>query len=208
MDFSMGMLALFPPSLCLIHLTYDYLYSFWSYEYLKRYLTTKDEDSRQTALKILLCGGVAGIVTWASVFPLDVVKTRLQAQTMGEYELPRQQPITTTAAARTINQCPEGQPLLHSTNNTKAPRSSFQLAKEAYRTEGLQAFYRGLGICSFRAFIVNAVQVCLRSFDALHSRLLFTYKDDPHEQWATYEWIMKVLNDKPLNETQNQISLI
>lgn len=38
--------------------------------------------------------------------------------------------------------------------------NSFQMARAVYRAEGLQAFYRGLGVCSIRAFIVNAVQVC------------------------------------------------
>ena len=28
---------------------------------------------------ILVAGGVAGCVTWASVYPLDVIKTRVQA---------------------------------------------------------------------------------------------------------------------------------
>ncbi|KKY26312.1 putative mitochondrial carrier protein [Diplodia seriata] len=45
--------------------------SFWSYELSKRLITSPDEDTpRQAALKVLLCGGIAGVVTWASIFPL------------------------------------------------------------------------------------------------------------------------------------------
>jgi solute carrier family 25 carnitine/acylcarnitine transporter 20/29 len=47
--------------------------------------------------------------------------------------------------------------------------SSLEIAKNAYRTEGAGVFFRGLGICSVRAFVVNAVQ------------------------WAVYEWMMRVL---------------
>jgi solute carrier family 25 carnitine/acylcarnitine transporter 20/29 len=47
--------------------------------------------------------------------------------------------------------------------------SSLEVAKHAYRTEGAGVFFRGLGICSVRAFVVNAVQ------------------------WAVYEWMMRVL---------------
>ncbi|KAL1639349.1 hypothetical protein SLS58_008063 [Diplodia intermedia] len=44
---------------------------FWSYELSKRLITSPDEDTqRQAALKVLLCGGIAGVVTWASIFPL------------------------------------------------------------------------------------------------------------------------------------------
>lgn len=45
------------------------------------------------------------------------------------------------------------------------------MAQHTYRNEGIAPFFRGLGICSVRAFIVNAVQ------------------------WAVYEWMMKVLRD-------------
>jgi hypothetical protein len=93
-------------------------------------------------MKILLCGGIAGIVTWGSIFPLDMVKTRLQAQTMHEHSLAQ---IAT-----------ESQSLLR---QPRATLNSYQMAREVYRAEGLGAFYRGLGICSIRAFIVNAVQV-------------------------------------------------
>lgn len=93
-------------------------------------------------MKILLCGGIAGIVTWGSVFPLDMVKTRLQAQTMADHSF-----------AHTPN---ENQNLLR---QPRATLNSFQMAREVYRAEGMGAFYRGLRICSIRAFIVNAVQV-------------------------------------------------
>lgn len=43
------------------------------------------------------------------------------------------------------------------------------IARQAYQTDGLAVFFRGLGICSVRAFIVNAVQ------------------------WAVYEWMMQLL---------------
>lgn len=110
--------------------------SFWSYELCKRFMVSDDDNAYQSAMNILLCGGIAGVVTWASVFPLDVIKTRLQAQTIGD------------------NGRPESQVLLE-----RRSLSSFQIAKETYRAEGVKAFYRGLGVCSVRAFIVNAVQV-------------------------------------------------
>ncbi|KAF5860171.1 hypothetical protein ETB97_001876 [Aspergillus alliaceus] len=122
--------------------------------------SSKDDDTQNIAMKVLLCGGVAGVATWASVYPLDMIKTRLQAQALGT--------------------CPESQPLMRPQNDRRI-LSSFQLAKATYRTEGLKAFYRGLAVCSIRAFIVNAVQ------------------------WASYEWLMRYLNN-PWNQTHAQIS--
>ncbi|KAJ5391243.1 hypothetical protein N7509_006733 [Penicillium cosmopolitanum] len=128
-----------------------YGFYFWSYELCKRLMTTENESSNQATLKVLLCGGIAGIVTWGSVFPLDMVKTRLQAQTMHDH----------------VGEAAEGRALLGRSRRTL---NSFQIAREVYRAEGVRAFYRGLGICSIRAFIVNAVQ------------------------WAAYEWLMKALS--------------
>ncbi|KAJ5169836.1 Mitochondrial carrier protein [Penicillium coprophilum] len=127
-----------------------YGFYFWSYELCKRFMTSDDDGSHQAAMKILLCGGIAGVVTWGSVFPLDMIKTRLQAQTITDH------------SPRTENQSllrPQRQIL-----------NSFQIAKDTYRVEGIKAFYRGFGVCSVRAFIVNAVQ------------------------WAAYEWLMKSFN--------------
>ena len=46
---------------------------------------------------------------------------------------------------------------------------AWDVAKETYREGGIRPFFRGLTVCSIRAFIVNAVQ------------------------WAVYEWIMMEL---------------
>ena len=92
-------------------------------------------------VKILLAGGAAGVVTWASIFPLDVIKTRLQSP---------DQPIAETYR-------PAQQPLLRHSKQITAGSSG--VARQIYREEGFHGFFRGLGVCSVRAFVVNAVQV-------------------------------------------------
>ncbi|PSN64371.1 solute carrier family 25 protein [Corynespora cassiicola Philippines] len=129
-----------------------YGFYFWSYEWSKQSISSPDDTDRQTAMKVLLCGGLAGIVTWASIFPLDVIKTRVQTQHL--------EPSSRIEG--------EQRALLQS--DPQRPRlSTVQIAKLAYQNEGAGVFFRGLGICSVRAFIVNAVQ------------------------WAVYEWMMRLL---------------
>lgn len=103
-------------------------------------------------MKVLLCGGLAGVITWASIFPLDVIKTRVQTQVLQSSSL-------STGEQRTLLQSDAAKPRL----------SSMEIARQAYQTEGAGVFFRGLGVCSVRAFVVNAVQ------------------------WAVYEYMMRVL---------------
>ncbi|KAF3033000.1 hypothetical protein E8E12_004662 [Didymella heteroderae] len=132
-----------------------YGFYFWSYEWCKQAWTSPDDTDRETAFKVLMCGGLAGIVTWASIFPLDVVKTRVQTQML--------QPEPVRGG--------EQQTLLHA-EGRRTRMGAIQVAKHAYQTEGAGVFFRGLGICSVRAFIVNAVQ------------------------WAVYEWMMRILQQQ------------
>ncbi|RMZ88296.1 hypothetical protein DV736_g4468, partial [Chaetothyriales sp. CBS 134916] len=96
--------------------SFGYGWYFWSYELCKRLLLgqrSADPFVYMKAWETLVAGGVAGVITWASIYPLDVIKTRIQ-----------------TGA----------------------------VAKQIWHESGLRGFYRGLGVCSLRAFIVNAVQ--------------------------------------------------
>ncbi|KAF2206384.1 hypothetical protein CERZMDRAFT_53251 [Cercospora zeae-maydis SCOH1-5] len=134
-----------------------YGFYFWSYELSKRAIANDADTQPQAALKVLLCGGLAGVITWASIFPLDVVKTRVQTwDLMPPASTGVESPLLANSARR-------------SQAIVTARPSSWTIAKTLYRTEGASAFSRGLGVCSARAFIVNAAQ------------------------WAVYEWMMRVL---------------
>ncbi|KAK4136153.1 mitochondrial carrier [Trichocladium antarcticum] len=102
------------------------------------------------AARVLVCGGLAGVLTWLSIFPLDVVKTRVQTQV-------RRPEGGETAGLLGGGQ--KGPPRL----------GAWEMARETYREGGVRPFFRGLMVCSVRAFFVNAVQ------------------------WAVYEWIMAEL---------------
>ena len=109
-------------------------------------MSAEDDSQRRAAMNVLLCGGLAGVVTWASIFPLDVIKTRVQSQSI---------PLMTSV---------EHRPLLTPQGAAEAIAvgtrlNAFQITKLAYREKGVGVFFRGLGVCSIRAFIVNAVQV-------------------------------------------------
>ncbi|QDS78070.1 hypothetical protein FKW77_003558 [Venturia effusa] len=177
-----------------------YGFYFWSYEICNRILSpppskdsVEDESPRMAAAKVLVAGGVAGVVTWASIFPLDVVKTRVQTQSFAS-PAPSPAPAPAPAPAPPSSSSPSlpTTPLLRGnlsptpnttltspTSSTTTPPpakpqtrpSALQTAKTLYKTEGIRPFFRGLGICSVRAFIVNAVQ------------------------WAVYEWMIKVLRE-------------
>ena len=139
-----------------------YGFYFWSYmlatDAWKQWSSKsggENEPASSSAAAVLMCGGLAGIVTWASVFPLDMIKTRVQAQAL----LP---PTGSTA--------PHAEPLLGPAGASAlspARLSTLEVTRLAYREGGLGVFFRGLGVCSVRAFVVNAVQ------------------------WAVYEWIMR-----------------
>lgn len=94
---------------------------------------------------------MAGVITWASIFPLDVIKTRYQVQDM-TLARPEQRPLL---AGEVVG--------ITEVVGTSALRrqSALQVARDAYHQEGIAVFFRGLGVCSARAFIVNAVQVSI-----------------------------------------------
>jgi solute carrier family 25 (mitochondrial carnitine/acylcarnitine transporter), member 20/29 len=118
---------------------FGYGWYFWSYELMKRLLVgwrSHDPFADVRASEVLIAGGVAGVVTWLSIYPLDVVKTRIQ----------------TRSASLESEGLVSGKPV------TRWKPSSMEVALDIWRESGLRGFYRGVGVCSLRAFIVNAVQ--------------------------------------------------
>ncbi|KAK5168765.1 uncharacterized protein LTR77_006074 [Saxophila tyrrhenica] len=136
---------------------------FWSYHLSKQAALSEGDSHKQHAVKILLCGGLAGVVTWASIFPLDVIKTRVQTWDL----VSRSRPASAASG--------ESQPLLRSQPAAPNPSivsdrpSTYHIASTTYRSEGISVFFRGLGICSARAFFVNAVQWAVSI--SIHSNL-------------------------------------
>lgn len=54
---------------------------FWTYEYMRERLHPGCRKSAQESMTtMLVAGGLAGVASWISCYPFDVVKTRLQAQ--------------------------------------------------------------------------------------------------------------------------------
>lgn len=125
-----------------------YGFYFWSYELSTRFLASQpgvEKSAGGEAAKVLLCGGLAGVVTWASIFPLDVIKTRVQTQ---------------------IFQGVESTPLIRAEAASEGPRiGALGMAQRMYKNEGTSVFFRGLLVCSIRAFVVNAAQVCSLDLD-------------------------------------------
>ncbi|KAF2230917.1 mitochondrial carrier [Viridothelium virens] len=114
-----------------------YGFYFWTYDTLTTTLHSPAESPLRAHLITLWCGGLAGCATWTSVFPLDVVKTRLQAQ------------ATQLSTISSIEES-HGQPL-------QRP-SAWAVGRVVWQQGGWAGFWRGLGVCNVRAFVVNAVQ--------------------------------------------------
>ncbi|CEG64966.1 hypothetical protein RMATCC62417_01853 [Rhizopus microsporus] len=106
---------------------------FWVYEGLKRVLQVNPIESE--AWKLLLAGGMAGTVSWASIYPIDVVKSRLQMQKQVKGDNEARRLLMTDQPYASIRDC----------------------VMRSYRTEGLGVFFRGLWPTLLRAFPVNAV---------------------------------------------------
>ena len=98
----------------------------------------------------LLCGGVAGVVGWATVYPLDVVKTMVQVQAVGGGSTESQGLLGRPSAAEAMRET------LSSRYGAKTVLGAWKCAEKAYRDGGMKVFWNGIWLCLGRAFIVSA----------------------------------------------------
>ncbi|KAF9906468.1 hypothetical protein EC991_000636 [Linnemannia zychae] len=146
---------------------------FLSYEGLKRILEVPaGETGGINTWKLLFAGGVAGTLSWASIYPLDVIKTRLQTQPhLMSSEALRTLPtsvatrIPTPSTSLLSKSHNEARGLVHQTSRqghsktlSSAPyKGMMDCAIRSYRSEGMGVFMRGATPALLRAFPVNAV---------------------------------------------------
>ncbi|KAK6331769.1 hypothetical protein TWF718_002310 [Orbilia javanica] len=121
-----------------------YGWYFYAYEAAKKFLEL-ESDMATT----LVAGGIAGCVTWASIYPLDVVKTRVQTQSL---------------MAGAAN-CGEREGLLGgNAGGRRYEMGAWDHTKAIWRTEGFRGYFSGFWWCMGRSFFVNAVQWALYEY--------------------------------------------
>ncbi|MQL96003.1 hypothetical protein Taro_028674 [Colocasia esculenta] len=100
---------------------------FWTYEYTREKLHPGCRSTGEETLgTMLFAGGMAGVASWVCCYPLDVVKSRLQAQpqSRGDFPPPKYSGIA-------------------------------DCLRKSVQEEGYRVLWRGLGTAVSRAFVVN-----------------------------------------------------
>lgn len=103
---------------------------FASFEWLRRSFET--EDASIGNLKLMLAGGLSGIAAWISTYPMDVIKTRLQAQS---WPIEKTRYATPASTSMTIRKC----------------------YRNILKNEGISGLFKGITATLVRAFPTNAV---------------------------------------------------
>merc|ERR1712232_978038 len=66
---------------------FSYGIYFVCYEFCKRKMINNFKfDGNLIPFSLFVSGGIAGCLAWASIYPVDVVKSRVQADIKGEYK--------------------------------------------------------------------------------------------------------------------------
>ncbi|KAK6524612.1 hypothetical protein TWF281_011515 [Arthrobotrys megalospora] len=122
-----------------------YGWYFYAYEASKNLLGLESET-----VTSLVAGGIAGCVTWASIYPLDVVKTRVQTHNL----------VNNTDCA-----VGEREGLLGGNGGGRRyEMGAWEHTKAIWRTEGVRGYFSGFWWCMGRSFFVNAVQWALYEY--------------------------------------------
>ena len=115
---------------------------FGSYDVIKSTLLKQQQLQQlqqQQLLASIIAGGIAGSLSWAVIYPLDLIKTRIQSLSPTT--------ATTTATRRSS--------YYHLIRTEQSMIQS--ITTNVINQHGWKALYSGFGITILRAFPVNAV---------------------------------------------------
>ena len=124
---------------------------FAAYEFLCHAMTPAHKTKNDLSwAQLLLAGGMSGIFGWLSIYPIDVIKTRLQD---GWAKLSF---FFSFFFTPTYANPPS--PLFVVTDKSKYQyKGIIDCARRSYQEEGMSVFFRGLNATIVRAFPTNAV---------------------------------------------------
>eukprot|EP00981_Chlorochromonas_danica_P000445 scaffold96_cov167-Ochromonas_danica.AAC.52 len=128
---------------------------FFAYKFTREMLTKIQGLDRANHISITLAGGVAGALSWALLYPIDVVKTHIQIASASN---PSSPPVGTVAPPATATGI-----LRRALSTSKSPAATslqdmsiLQVARLLHKQYGFKVFTRGMGTTVLRAFPVNA----------------------------------------------------
>eukprot|EP00943_MAST-04B_sp_MAST-4B-sp1_P007095 g7095.t1 len=93
----------------------------------------------------MLAGAISGIVGWTVVYPIDVLKNRIQAEKIG------------------------GSDGTSDLKHRQSMKNLYRIGSKLYQKHGIMIFYRGLSVMLVRAFPVSAI--ALPTYDLVHEQL-------------------------------------
>jgi len=123
----------------------------------------EEEFSHLSWTRLLIAGGLAGVTSWIITFPVDVVKTRMQATEW----YPREESLRSTVSSA-LARSQAANPVTWSAVGVRRASSATHIERHPYRTtwsstvnsyraEGWRVFYMGLSPTLIRSIPVNMV---------------------------------------------------
>ncbi|CAD7950765.1 unnamed protein product [Amoebophrya sp. A25] len=94
-----------------------------------------------------VAGACAGVTGWLSIYPLDVIRSRMQR----DYHSRNARRDSVSGSTKNVE---TRKPCSSSTSPRPLTDSFLRYGQGVYRTEGARGLYRGLGYCIFRAIPV------------------------------------------------------
>jgi adenine nucleotide transporter 17 len=112
-----------------------------------RNISSSPSSSQSIAAEVL-SAAIGGMISASALYPLEVIKTKLQA---GECESTSNDNITTTTNETDEKERDDDEETDSSHQDISNSKSAWTLAKHMYETQGISSFYHGIGTSAIQA---------------------------------------------------------